>query len=166
MQLDEFYTYKNKLMKDLLTTPEIVHLIDENISMDDAYKLAYTKVFPAEFIPETVDDGQTIVLFDVDIRKSETKTYLMPTLFIWVMAHKSKLRLDGGGVRTDALCSEIAKKLNGSMCYGLGELDLYSVQRFAPMTDYNGKVMAFRMLEVSKTFNPNKYIPSNRKAGI
>ena len=153
-------------MHDLLTTPEIVHLIDEDISMEDAYKLAYTKVFPAEFVPETVDDGQTLVLFDVDVRKSTSKTYLEPCLYIWVIAHKSKLRLPEGGVRTDAICSEIAKKINGSMCYGLGEMDLYSVERFAPMSDYNGKVMTFRMLEFSKTYNPNKYIPSNRKTGI
>lgn len=166
MQLDEFYTYKNKLMHDLLTTPEIVHLIDEDVSMEDAYKLAYTKVFPAEFVPETVDNGQTLVLFDVDVRKSTSKTYLEPCLYIWVIAHKSKLRLPEGGVRTDAICSEIAKKINGSMCYGLGEMDLYSVERFAPMSDYNGKVMTFRMLEFSKTYNPNKYIPSNRKTGI
>lgn len=153
-------------MHDLLTTPEIVHLIDEDISIDDAYKLAYTKVFPAEFVPETVDDGQTLVLFDVDVRKSTSKTYLEPCLYIWVIAHKSKLRLPEGGVRTDAICSEIAKKINGSMCYGLGEMDLYSVERFAPMSDYNGKVMVFRMSEFSKTYNPNKYIPSNRKTGI
>ena len=44
---------------------------------------------------------------------------------------------------------EIAKTINGSRNYGLGELELYAVKRFAPMTDFNGKLMTFH----AKDFN-------------
>lgn len=70
---------------------------------------------------------------------------------------------DGGGVRTDALCAEICKMINGSRKYGLGELNIDSVKRFAPQIDYLGKAMVFTMKEVNKYRDPNKYTPVNRK---
>ena len=48
MQLEDFYDYKNKLMETILTNEKLVHLINEDIKMEDSYKLAYSQVFPAE----------------------------------------------------------------------------------------------------------------------
>ena len=153
-------------MGDLLTNEEIVKLLDEDIALEDAGNLAYKSVFPCEYVPETVQDGKTFICFDVDVQKSVNKTFLLPTLYVWVFAHRSRLRLpNGGGVRTDKLCSEICKAINGSLKYGLGELELYSVKRFAPMSDYQGKVLTFYATDFSKQFNPHKEIPSNRKRG-
>lgn len=164
MQLQEFFDYKNKLMEDLLTTEEIVQLLDDGISIEDAKSLAYSRVYPCEYVPDTVEHGNTYICFDVDIQESVNKTFLLPTLHVWVFTHRSKLRLpDGGGIRTDRLCSEICKAINGSREYGLGELNLYSVKRFAPMTDYQGKVMTFHAKDFNRVFDGNKYTPSNRK---
>lgn len=135
MQLQEFFDYKNQLMEDILTEETIVPLINENVTTETSGSLAYSQVFPYEYIPETVEHGETFICFDVDVSESLNKTYLLPTIYVWVFTHKSKLRLPEGGVRTDKLCSEICKKINGSKMYGLGELNLYSVKRFAPMTD-------------------------------
>lgn len=166
MQLQEFFDYKNQLMEDLLTSESIVRLLDDDISMDDAGKLAYKNVFPCEYVPETVQDGKTFICFDVDIQQSVNKTYLLPTLYVWVFTHRSKLRLpNGGGVRTDKMCSEICKTINGSRKYGLGELDLYSVKRFAPMTDYQGKVLTFYAKDFNRVYDPHKATPTNRKRG-
>lgn len=164
MQLQEFFDYKNQLMDDLLTNDEIVRLLDDDVAVDNAGDLAYKSVFPCEYVPETVQDGRTFICFDVDIQKPVNKTFLLPTLYIWVFAHRSRLRLpNGGGIRTDRLCSEICRVINGSFKYGLGELELYSVKRFAPMTDYQGKVLTFYAVDFNRQFNPNKEIPSNRK---
>lgn len=166
MQLQDFFDYKNKLMEDLLTNETIVNLIDEDVRFEDAKSLAYNNVFPYEFVPETVQDGKTLICFDVDIQRVPNKTFLYPTLFVWVFTHKSLLRLpDGGGVRTDRLCHEICKQINGSREYGLGELNLYSVKRFAPMTDFQGKVITFEMKEFNKQYDGNRYTPANRKDG-
>lgn len=165
MQLSEFFDYKNKLMEDLLTNDEIVKLLDDNTDLVDASKLAYTHVFPYEYIPDTVEHAKTFICFDVDVQESINKTFLLPTLYIWVFSHKSKLRLPEGGVQTDKLVSKIAKAINGSRFYGLGELDLYSVRRFAPVTDYQGKVMTFHAKEFNRISPNTKPIPSNRKSG-
>lgn len=165
MQLSEFFDYKNKLMEDLLTNPEVVKLLDDSVEMRNASSLAYTHVFPYEYIPDTVEHAKTFICFDVDVQESINKTFLLPTLYIWVFSHKSKLRLREGGVQTDKLVSEIAKSINGSRFYGLGELDLYSVKRFTPVTDYQGKVMTFHAKEFNRLSPNNKPVPSNRKKG-
>ena len=163
MQLKDFFDYKNKLMEDLLTNPSIVSLINSDVPIDEAAKLAYTQVFPFEYVPETVQNGDTYICFDVDIQSVSGKTFLTPVLYIWVFSHRSKLRLPEGGVRTDKICSEICEAINGSRYYGLGELNLYSVKRFAPMTDYQGKMMTFSAKEFNRQFNGAKPTPANRK---
>lgn len=166
MQLEEFFDYKNQLMQDLLTNQTIVRLInDDNKIIDNPGSLVYEQVFPFEYIPDTVEHGQTFICCDVDIQRSINKTFLLPVLYIWVFTHKSKLRLPEGGVRTDRLVSEIAKEINGSRYYGLGELDLYSVKRFAPITDYQGKVMTFQATEFNRQSPSGKPVPTNRKLG-
>lgn len=166
MQLEEFFDYKNQLMQDLLTNQTIVRLInDDNKIIDNPGCLVYEQVFPFEYIPDTVEHGQTFICCDVDIQRSINKTFLLPVLYIWVFTHKSKLRLPEGGVRTDRLVSEIAKEINGSRYYGLGELDLYSVKRFAPITDYQGKVMTFQATEFNRQSPSGKPVPTNRKLG-
>jgi len=166
MQLEEFFDYKNKLMKDLLTNEAIIKLLDEDATLDNSKRLAYTLVFPTEYVPETVEHGNTYICFDVDVQSVTGKTFLTPILYVWVFTHRSKLRLDEGGIRTDKLCCEICKEINGSFEYGLGTLDLHSVKRFAPMTDYNGKVMTFYARDFNRNSSVSKPIPSNRKRGV
>lgn len=165
MQLEDFFDYKNRLMEDLLTRESIVRLLNDDISMDDADKLVYKQVFPYEYIPETVQDGHTFICCDVDIQIVPNKTFLVPTLYVWEFAHRSKLRLPEGGVRTDKLCCEISKAINGSRYYGLGQLNLSSVKRYAPMTDFNGKAMIFHAKEFNRQYDGTLPIPTNRKTG-
>lgn len=164
MQLEEFFDYKNQLMEDLLTNPEIVKLLtDDKTDREHPENLVYSQVYPFEYIPETVEHGDTFICCDVDIQRSLNKTYLLPVLYIWVFTHKSKMRLPEGGVRVDKLVSEIAKGINGSRYYGLGELDLYSAKRFAPITDYQGKVLTFQATDFNRQSPTGKPVPSNRK---
>lgn len=168
MQLEEFYAYKNQLINDLLTNKEIVRLLaDDCKPTADVGSLVYSQVFPYEYVPDTVEHAQTFICCDVDIQKSVNKTYLIPVLYVWVFSHKSKLKLPNGesGVRTDRLCSEISKAINGSRYYGLGELDLYGVKRFAPMTDYLGKVMTFHATDFNRVLPTGKPVPTNRRTG-
>lgn len=164
MYLDEFYNYKNQLMDDILTDINIVSLINDNVNLENSNSLMYTQVFPFEYIPDTVEKGKTFVCCDVDIDKSFNKTYLLPTLYVWVFTHRSNLVLPNGeGVRTDKLCTKICQKINGSKMYGLGELNLHAVKRFAPMTDFQGKCMIFHATDFNRKHNPNAQIPINRR---
>ena len=166
MQLDELFDYKNQFMEDLVTNPEVVNLINEHTDPDEPESLIYTQIFPYEYIPETVEKGHTFVCCDVDVNSTVGKTLANISIYVWVFTHKSNLRLPEGGVRTDKICSEICKMLNGSMKYGLGELNLYAVKRFAPLTGYQGKMMTFFAKDISKYYDGKKEIPVNRKRGF
>ncbi len=163
MQLEDFFDYKNQLVKDIVINEAIVSLIKTDITADNAESLIYTHIFPYEYIPETVEKGQTFICIDVDVQGVSGKTFLTPIIYVWVFAHSSNIRLPEGGVRTDKLCSEICKAINGSRYYGLGELNLYSVKRFAPMTGYQGKLMTFTTREFNRQYDGSKPTPSNRK---
>lgn len=164
MLLDEFYDYKNQLMEDILTTKSIVDLLGDDVKHNiPAIELAYTQVFPFEYIPETIEHGRTYICFDVDIQKSANQTFYYPIIYVWIFTHKSLMRLPEGGVRVDKLAAELAKKLSGSMMYGLGPLDLYSSKRFAPITDYQGKVLTFHARDFNDPKPTRQPIPSNRK---
>ena len=166
MQLDEFFGYKNQLMDDLLTSKQIVRLLSDDCkTIHKPDSLMYSQVFPYEYVPETVTRGQTFICCEVEIQRTSSKTFLTPALYVWVFTHKSKLRLPEGGVRTDKLCSEIAKTINGSRFYGLGELDLYSVKRFAPIADYQGKVMMFQAKDFNRISPNGKPNQTNRNTG-
>lgn len=164
MQLEEFFNYKNRFMKELCCDKDIVSLItDKSDSKVPNHTLAYSQIFPYEFVPETVDNGQTFVCFDVDIAEVLNKTFYVPVMYVWIFTHKSKMRLPEGGIRIDILASKINELLNGSRFYGLGELSLKQVSRFSPITDYQGRALTY----YAKDFNRNgsKPIPANRKNG-
>lgn len=166
MLLEEFYDYKNQLMEDILTSEPIVKLLTDSKEVTiPAFDLAYTQVFPFEYVPNTVEHGNTFVCFDVDIQKSANQTFYYPIIYVWVFTHKSLMRLPEGGVRVDKIASEIAKKLCGSFMYGMGALDLYSSKRFAPITDYQGKVLVFHALDFNSPKPTKQRVPGNRKTG-
>lgn len=166
MQLDELFDYKSRIMQDLLTNKEIVKLLDDNEKgVPNPEELIYKQLFPYEYVPETVTQGQTFICCDVDIQKVMSKTFLAPYLYIWVFTHKSKIRLRDGGVRTDKLCAKIAEELNGSRYYGLGELELSSAKRFYPIEDYLGRVLTFNATDFNRLSPSGKSVPANRKLG-
>lgn len=163
MLLDEFFDYKNKLMEILCSNKEIVKLVTDSESAPvPNFSLAYSQIFPYEFVPETVDDGRTFICFDVDIAEVAEKPFYLPAVYVWVFTHKSKLRLSQGGVRIDQLAVEINKELNGSRLFGLGELDLKSVGRFVPINDYQGRVLTYSAVDFNRVA-PSKRPPANRK---
>lgn len=162
--LEELFDYKNKLAEDVLTNEAIVALLsDDCIATAHPECLMYNQVFPYEFVPETVEHGQTFICFEVDIRGVDNKTFLSPSIYVWIFTHKSKMRLPSGGVRIDKLASEIVSVLNGSRYYGLGELNLYSVKRFSPGTDYYGRLITFNTKDFNRIYPNGKESPINRK---
>lgn len=149
-------------MKDLITNESITSLIDDLHECEDPFELAYTRIFPYEYVPESIDDGWTYICFDMDVHVSD-KTFLTPIIYVWVFSHKSRLRVPTGGIRPDKLSSEVCKVINGSRFYGLGELSLHSVKRFAPMPEYLGKCLTFYAKDFNRQYNGSKATPKNRK---
>lgn len=162
--LDELFDYKNQLMDDLLTEKEIVRLLSDDCATCVAPEdLMYTQVFPCEYVPEVTEHGQTFICCEVDIKEVSSKLILNPVIYVWVFTHSSKVRMPEGGLRIDRITSEIVKKINGSRMYGLGELELYSVKRFSPIANYQGRVLQFHAKDFNRLRSHAKPIPNSRK---
>lgn len=164
MLLNEFFDYKSELIRTLCSSKDIVRLIlDNKEPVVPNYDLAYKHIFPYEYVPDTVDEGKTFICFDVDIAQVTDKTYYKPTLYIWAFTYKTKLQLSSGGVRTDELARIINKELNGSRNYGLGTLELKSINGFAPIKDYLGRQMVYTATDFNRP-GVSKKPPVNRKS--
>lgn len=166
MQLEEFYDYKNLLMEQLCSDPEIVKAVtnNENAAVPN-HDLPYYQIYPFEYVPETVNDAKTFICFDVDIVSVPNKTMYIPVIYVWVFAHKSQLRAREGGCTLDKLAAAVNRLLNGNRYYGMGELRLDSVRRFAPVTDYLGRVLTFYARDFNRKWTKPD-IPVNRKEGV
>lgn len=162
--LDELFDYKNQLIDDLLKNKNIIRLLSNDCkTLRHPEELVYSQVYPYEYVPDTVEHGQTFICCEVDIRRATSKTYLMPEMYVWVFTHKSLLRLPEGGVRVDKLCSEITKVINGSRMYGLGELNIRSATRFSPISNYQGRLITFDAVDWNRLSPTGQKIPANRK---
>lgn len=166
MNLEEFYDYKNLMMEQLCSNPDVVKMVTGN---DDAavpnHGLPYHQIYPYEYIPETVNEGKTFICYDTDIASVPNKTVYLPVVYVWIFTHKSNLRHKDGGCILDKLAVTVNDMLNKSRYYGLGELKLDSVRRFQPITDYLGRVLTYHTIEFNrKVLKPS--IPSNRKEGV
>lgn len=180
MYLTEFQDYKNQFLDDLLSNEELVRLLDDKYELhpeetdeEKMKRLWLTQIFPYEYLPETAEHGLTYICFDVDISRMSdrreapsNKMIYSPVLYVWVFTHKSMLWLPEGGVRTDRICMEIANTVNGSHHYGMGTIELYSVKRFAPTMDFQGKVMTFDATDWNHTRPTGRTWPSNRALGV
>lgn len=162
--LELLFNYKNQLMDDLLTDDTVRHLLSDDHGSDKkAEDLIYSQVFPYEYVPETVEDAKTFICSEVDITSVENQTFLRPTLYIWLFTHKSKVRMNEGGLRVDKLTSRIVKLLNGSRMYGLGELSLASARRFSPIANYQGRLLTFTARDFNCLAPTGQPVPSRRR---
>lgn len=163
MQLSELFNYKNQLMQDLCSDPEIVVRVtgNENAAVPN-HDLPYSQIYPFEFVPETVSEGRTYICFDIDVLDVMNKTLYKPVLYIYIFTHKSLLRAPDGGVLIDNISAAVDRILNGNRYYGLGELELKNVSRFVPITDYLGRVLVYSAKDFNRP-SGKPDTPSNRQ---
>ena len=161
MLLEELYEYKNKIMKMLCENENIVKLITGKDGID-GLTLPYSHIYPFEFIPETVKEDDTFICFDVDIPEVTSEVVYKPVIYFWAFCHKDALRLPQGGSRTDALSAEIDQMFNGNRELGMGELNLRAVERFAPIKDFQGRVLAYEGKDTNR-WGVKHPVPNRRR---
>lgn len=168
MNLREIFSYKNKMSKLFSSDKEMVQLITDYEDVElPAKDLAYTHLFPYEFVPDTSDEARTFVCFDVDMEyvyEKTNKTFYYPIIYVWIVVHKSKLRLKEGGVRLDGIANRVDELLNGNRFFGIGTLELHTVERWRPNRDYLGRTLVYHTREWNRggAGAPIQKVPSNR----
>ena len=151
--LEGLTRYKETLMKAICTSTKIVDLVkcsgEESLG---GRQMMYHRVFPYWYVPDTSEDAQTFICFDVDVGSARSEILNKMIIKVYVMCHQDIMRLsNGGGMRIDVLASEIDKIMNGSTKFGLGKCELQSVTGFAPATKYYGREMRYVVNDLTRS---------------
>lgn len=149
---------KNQIVKELIRDKDIVLAIDSK-KVSEPEDLIYMHIFDYNQNPYTIQDVQTFITIQVHIpesyfdRQDENKTFVKPTIEIWITSHENHMKVDNVPKvkqnRNDYLSYLIDKKFNGVENYGIGKLKLVSNIESSYQQDYLFRKMIFE----TKDFN-------------
>lgn len=116
---------KNKAIELVIGQDEIMELLDmDEVEADDPM---YTRIFPYNHIPQTIEETKVYITFTVNIPKiTFNKIWAYPRLTVRVIAHQERMKLNMAGVsatRIDYIAKLIVDLLTKND-FGYGKLHL------------------------------------------
>lgn len=117
--------WKDKAIQLVLSQDDIMNLLEmDEIEADDP---VYTRIFPYNHIPQTIEETKVYITFTVDVPKiTFNKVWAYPRMTVRVIAHQSRMKLDLAGVsatRIDYIAKLIVNLLTKND-FGYGKLHL------------------------------------------
>jgi len=153
--------YKDKVLEKILSSQEIVDLIDDDeCKTAPAVGLLYKKVFPYAFIPPTVDEAETYVCIEANVANTKSDTVCDIELIIHVMSHISIMQTDFG-TRVDALADAIDDLLNHSRDFGIGKVtpaDRYPTSWSLPNYNYVCRKVTYLIKDFNFRYGAGDYV--------
>lgn len=117
--------WKNKAIELVLSQDEIMNLLMMND--DEADDPIYTRIFPYNHIPQTIEESKVYITFCVDVPKiTFNKIWAYPRMTVRIIAHQDCMRLKLPGVsatRIDYIAKLIINLLTKTD-FGFGKLQL------------------------------------------
>lgn len=146
---------KNKIIKEFIKDKEIVAAINST-DVTSPEKLKGTHIFDYHQNPHTINTVETFITVQVHIPQPfsfEDKTFVKPTVEIWIISHEKHMIVDNipkvTENRNDYLSRLIDNKLNGKSGFGIGKLNLISNNEGAYQQDYVFRKMVFECLDLN-----------------
>lgn len=117
--------WKNKAIELVIGQDEIMELLD--MDEEEADDPMYTRIFPYNHIPQTIEETKVYITFTVNIPKiTFNKIWAYPRLTVRVIAHQERMKLNMAGVsatRIDYIAKLIVDLLTKND-FGYGKLHL------------------------------------------
>ena len=146
---------KNRIIKEFIKDKEIVAAINST-DVTSPEKLKGTHIFDYHQNPHTINTVETFITVQVHIPQPfsfEDKTFVKPTVEIWIISHEKHMIVDNVPKvtenRNDYLSRLIDNKLNGKSGFGIGKLNLTSNNEGAYQQDYVFRKMVFECLDLN-----------------
>lgn len=146
---------KNRIIKEFIKDKEIVAAINSS-EVTSPEKLKGTHIFDYHQNPHTINTVETFITVQVHIPQPfsfEDKTFVKPTVEIWIISHEKHMVVDNVPKvtenRNDYLSRLIDNKLNGKSGFGIGKLNLMSNNEGAYQQDYVFRKMVFECLDLN-----------------
>ena len=117
--------WKNKAIELVEGQEEIMELLE--MDEDEADDPMYTRIFPYNHIPQTIEETKVYITFTVNIPKiTFNKIWAYPRLTVRIIAHQERMKLNMAGVsatRIDYIAKLIVDLLTKND-FGYGKLHL------------------------------------------
>jgi len=148
--LRDMGSYKSNLITAFLNSEDICELLFDKqpYTMDDVQNLPYSQIFPYLYVDDAQTDATSYICVDADMPKAPTNAIKDMKVCIWAYCRKQNMKYakDGYvGTRADILADMIERQLRESDKFGIGKLQLTSVEHFFPNDKCYGKLMTYTM---------------------
>lgn len=115
---------------------------------DDIKNLPYTQIFPYLYVDDTQTKVLSYICVEVDMPRKPTNTIKNMKIYVWAYCHKSKgnmkyFKKGYIGTKADILADMIERLLRESNKFGIGKLQLDSVEHFFPNSKYYGRQLIY-----------------------
>lgn len=147
--------YRSVITNTILSNETIVKVLsNDTLDLESADELLWEHLVPQQYIPDTITETGSYILYDMDEKvlysKGSTKgTYTELTLYFWVLTHKDMPKYKGR-LRNDILSRELKKMFNETDGLGIAKNHLIHNSIYnTPNYKYMGRLLAFRITDWS-----------------
>lgn len=144
--LKDIGIFKSKLLLSFLDSSDICELLlGDNYMPDDVDDLVYSQIFPYLYIEDTQTEVKPYLCFEVNF-KQQTRTMKTLQIIVYAYCHKDCMKYHKygySGTRADILADMVERQLHETNKYGIGELNLESVNYYFPNSKYYGRQLVF-----------------------
>lgn len=146
--LKDMGIYKDNLIAAFQDSGDICELLFDKrpYTADEVQNLPYSQIFPYPHVDDTQTDAASYICVEVDMPKIPTSTIKEMKICIWACCQRQHMKYskDGyAGTRVDILTDMIERRLRESDGFGIGKLQLVSVEHFFPNNKCYGKLMTY-----------------------
>ena len=150
MYLEELPKYRDTVAENICTSTSILKLLELNSdSTLIPSQLPHNIVFPYSKIIDKTTNVGVYICFDLRVPRVIGRTFSDFYIDIYIIAHERRLKTDFGLI-TDLIASEIDKLINGSKCFGLGRVELKSLEPFSPAEKFYGTALIYRTVDFNR----------------
>ena len=147
--------YRSVITNTILSNETIVKVLsNDTLDLENADELLWEHLVPQQYIPDTITETGSYILYDMDenvlYSKGSTKgTYTELTLYFWVLTHKDMPKYKGR-LRNDILSRELKKMFNETDGLGIAKNHLIHNSIYnTPNYKYMGRLLAFKITDWS-----------------
>ena len=151
--LAQVVEYKHEVMKTLKSSKELIGLItnirDVDMDSDAAYDVIDNNFFDYSFCDDTFQSDRAVIFVEVAMQRRPSVDFKGMKVIIQVICNKGYVNLDPSlfpgmvGNRRDNIALAIAKELEGSEEFGIGDLLLTQCEPVSTPNGFTGIGLTF-----------------------
>lgn len=143
--------YRKKILNALCTNDEIIKLLGENEERYPEDTLPFSKIYPHEYIPETITKTKRFINFDFRTDLNGVNRVLKDmTIWFWVVCHQDVVPYVENGelyLWYDKVVCALDELFSDNNILGIGKTWLVTTAPYYPQQKFKGVVATFKVYD-------------------